>query len=308
MFLGGAINAVVIENFLGWYNWAMPRFDVIQLVAPFLFYGILAFFTPLFVSWFFSRLHPEKRIVPPFYIQAVSFGLLVLLNYSVLLKDQSLFWVAMYAYSAGMTQDEIMIYSLGKNALPDDIIKYSFEVDVDIARVQEIVMSKQFRGLLGLKRIIKKAGESLKLRSARKTELQVILELKETGKKNRAIINLAVYVERKYAIKHIEKTDDVYEYATEKILYIKDYFKRRHSIYIDDAPLDNVESLVNYILDDLQGTMTRFQETTRRKQLSIIVAIASFIVSLGLFAFGEIDKGLAALGIAIVIFVDVVRD
>jgi hypothetical protein len=309
VFLGGAINAVVIRNFVDWYKWAMIRFEAIQIAPQFIVYGIFVFLTPLIISWFFSRRHPEKRIVPPLYMQGIAFGLLLFFVYNALVTDfQTYYFIAMYAFSAGIIQDGIMGYFLGKNALSEDIIRHSFAVHSDVARVQEIVMSKQFRTLLGLKRIVKEKGETLKLRSSRKPYWQIVLEVKETGEKGETIVNLAVYDERRYNIEHVEKTDDVYEYAMSKIGYIKDYFMRRHSLQVDNAPMDNAESLVSYVLDDLQGTLTRFQEMTRRKQLSIIAMLVFVLASVGLFAFDRIDAGLATLAIAVALIIDVIRD
>lgn len=117
---------------------------------------------------------------------------------------------------------------------------------------------------------------------------------------------MAVYEEQRYSINHIEKTDDVYEYAMGKIDYIKAYFMRRYSIQVDDAPLKNAEPLVNYVLDDLQGRITRFQEMTTQKRLSIVASIGLIFTSIGFFAFGRIEASIATLATAIVLISDVV--
>lgn len=306
--LGGFINAVAIKNFVEWYYWVVLQFELTKIVLEFIVYGILVLLTPLLLSWFFSRTHPDKRIVPPLFIQGFAFVFLFFFVYNALVADfQTYYLIAIYALSAGLVQDRIMVELLGKNVISDDIIRHSFSVHSRITRVQEIVMSKQFRTLLGLKKVVRKTGESLKLRTSKKADWQNVLEVKEAKKRGKTIINLAIYEERAYSIKHVEKADDVYEYAMGRISYIKDYFLRRHSIKVDDASLDNAESLVTYVLDDLQGRITRFQEMTTRKRISVVLSVIFIFASIGLFAFDRINEGIATLAIAVGLIIDVLR-
>jgi len=306
VFLGGTINAVAIRNFAVGWNYTV-QFGLISTLLFTLAIGSILFCVPLFFSWFFSRNHPTKRLVPPLYIHAVTFGLLFFFVYNNVSEDFLSYYVlGIYSFLVGKIQDGIMLSAFGKNAVSDNIIHHSFKVLAEFSKVEEIVLKKQFRNLLNLKRKINKKDESLKLRTSKNDDWQLILEIKETGKKNETIINLAFYDEGSYSLKKIQKTDDSYEYAISKMEYIKSYFSRRFLIQIEDAPLTNAESLVTFVLDDFQGKISRLHEMTTQKKISLFLAIGLIATSIGLMFYGLIGEGIATLFFAIGLIVNVI--
>lgn len=199
LFLGGAIDAVVIRNFIAWCQ-SIATFDA-TLLSQLLTYSFIVFLIPIGLAWLFSRTFPEKTISPPLYMQLIAVGLLVFFVYNELnLPSFSICYIlAIYAYSGGKFQDGIIVYALGKTVLRDDILKYSFKASSDIAKVQEIIMARPIRDRLDLRQIPKKQDESLKLKTPRSSKIQIILELKEGAQSGETLINIAVYEELKYS-------------------------------------------------------------------------------------------------------------
>lgn len=303
VFLGGAIDALVIKNFIGWYL-AITQFNEANLPSLIL-YVLLVFFTPVILSFFFSRKYPEKRIAPPLYMQIVAFGLLSFFVYSEFFLNLGMLYIlVVYAWSAGVAQDWIVVYAFGKAALADGFVKYSLKVHADITKVQEIIMNKQFRNRLGLKKIVRRSGESLKLRTPRARDIQIVMELKEGIQSGETIINLVAYEEKGYSIK---KSDDAQELAIGRIVYLKDAFRRLYSVQVDDDSSDSADSLVNYVLDEMQGTVTRFQEMTAQKRIFVIASISLFFVMIGLLLYGKIEPAIATFAIVVVLIIEVIR-
>jgi hypothetical protein len=307
--LGGVIDAVAIQHFVEWYHWASLQLTTTQIVPLFILYGAILFLIPLAFSWLFNRIQPEMRIVPPLFMQLVAAGLLLFFLYSSLVTGMEYFGILFYAIYAGLVQDGVVLYSVGKNVLSDDIIMYSFLLHSDINKVQEIVRSKQFRTLFGYNKVVKKTSlnPNMKFRSTRGRNYEVILELKTTGRENETILNLAFYQEQRYEIKHIEKTDDIYEFAELRSENIPKYLTRHYSIQVDNVSKDNADSLVEYILDDLQGALTRFQAMTTENRVLIGVTIALSIIGTGLCIFVNLEWGILILLTALGLGADIIN-
>jgi len=310
VFLGGAINAVVIKNYVDLVLSISipPQYQITLQDLPLLaVLGVVVFLVPLLISFLLSRMQPEKRIIPPLYMQGVSIGLLLFFVYNSMPNDfLAIYTISFYAFVSGIAQDTIVIYALGKTAITDDIIKHSLKAHVNMAKMKEIITSKQFRKLHKL-RLIMKEGESIKLRSDRRRGFQFILEIKESKQPNETIINTLAYNMGSYGIKHISETDDNYDYAKGRIAVLKEYFTRHYSIQIEDDEVSNTDSLMTHVLDEMTGTISRFQEMTTRKRLSIVIAIIVSVIGVGLIAYGRFDTGIAALTIVVALFVDIIR-
>jgi len=186
-----------------------------------------------------------------------------------------------------------------------NIFRHSLLVHKNIDKVKEIVLSKQFRNLFLLKRKIQNEETPLKLRTARSVDWQYIIEVKETEKKNEAIINFCFYDEGSYNLKTIEETDDSYDYALNKIDHIIKYFLRHYKIKVESTSEENAESLVTFVLDDFLGKLAKIQEMTTRKKISLFVAGISIVAGIGLIVFNNLATGVATLSIAVPIIVDV---
>ena len=246
-------------------------------------------------------------LLPPLYINAITFGLLFFFVYNDIRQDFLSYYVlGFYSFIAGIFQDRIMVNLIGKNAPVDNIIRHSYRVFAEYTELEKIVLTKQFRNMLKLERKIQKPNESLKLRTRKKRHWNIILEIKKTDKKDVSLINFVFYDEGSYNLKKIQKTDDSYEYAISEIEHIENYLSRRYQIKVETAPITNTESLVNCILNDFQGKSSRLQEMSIQKRASIVSAIILSFVSIGLFGYGLIDASITAGVFAIGLVINVI--
>lgn len=301
IFVGGAINASVIREFGEWIISTGLVFTLDSLLL-FILSLIFIFVLPLIISWLFSKNHPEKRLVPPLLIQAVSFALLLFFEYNQFQTDfGSIYALGIYAFGGGKFQDAIMTTALGKSINPKDILKFSYLIHAEKFRVQEIISTPQFRYLFRLQKKEEKENQSFKLRTNKSRDWQTIIELKED--KKGTILNLAFYIQGSYSVKKFEDADDFHEYAISKNEHLKSYFERRYSIKVESAKLDNTDSLVNFLVENYEGRLINFNNMATQKRVSIILSFILIPASVILCFYGEIGAGISTLvfGITLII-------
>jgi hypothetical protein len=307
VFLGGVINAMVIRAFsdfwLSVYNyyvaWQLTVWKAPEIIPSFIISVAIAFSIPILLSFIFTRAHPERRIVPPLPMQIVSFGLLLFFVYNKTETDwQILYGIVFYVLTASFLQDGIITYALGKNVQVDYIIKHSLKVHANVNQVKNIILSKQFRKLNNVKLIDKANKESIKLRTNAKRGFILILELKEVKNNLETIINLVAYHMQAYCVKPVKANDDVSQWATSRIGSLRETLSSQLSVQVEDDVTSNVDSLASFVLEDMAGALSRFQELATTKRAVIVLSTIFFLATIGLFAYNRIDWGLGALGIA----------
>ena len=127
VFLGGAINTLVVYAFS--QSIAIPLYasllDVLAITAIPI---AILFGTPILVSIGLTRLHPERRVVSPLYIQLLTLAAYL---YNVLTNPRpeyfaGLVLLVMYAAFGGLAQNQIVASMIGLVAVRDSFLSYSF--------------------------------------------------------------------------------------------------------------------------------------------------------------------------------------
>lgn len=315
VFLGGIVNAMAIRIFTDYClsvndylkSSQLTIWQAPQIIPQLIICFATLFSVPIVLSLLLSRTHPEKRVVPPYYMQLIAFGLLTFFVYNQLPTDFLILYVIfIYVITSGPLQDGIATYAIGKTVFTDNIIRHSWKIHTTINRVKDMVLSKQFLKLNNLKVIRKPKGESIKLKTKNRRGFILILELKEGKVNKETIVNLVVYHLQAYFVKPITETDDVYMWAMDRIAIFRDNFARRLSVRVDDDTISNVDSLLNFVLDDMAGAISRFQEMATTRRITMIFSGVLILISIGFFAIGRFDVGFGPLAIAIALIVDVI--
>jgi hypothetical protein len=314
VFLAGSANAVALKNFidfiLPFYQYleangvsylALPNWQFLTLIIG--LFGIGIFFIPIVFSWAFSRVSSENKIVPPLYVEIVSFGLLAYFFYNQFaINLPILLAIGYYAFLGGLFQDGIVTYMFGSVVYPNDVVVRSLTIGENIGEVKSIVFSKDFLRLNNLKKIKSKKQESIKLRSIRKRGLSYILELKEGTTDKETVINLLFFDMGWYSVNPITRDSFAYEWALTRMDELKIYLSRKLSMEVKEGLEENTKLLTNYFIEDMAGSVSHFQEFSFRRQILLIVAIALIIVSIIPLFFGFLEIGLVILlaGIALI--------
>jgi hypothetical protein len=318
VFLGGAANAVVIKNFIDFilpiYQYTVdnkvdltgiPNWQI--LLALIVGFGLVVFIIPIVCSFIFSRVHPENRLAPPLYIQMVSFGLLAYFFYNQFAdKLPILLGIGYYAAIGGLVQDSIATFAFGSTVFTKDLASHSFEVWVDTNKVRELILSKEFQKRFNLGIIKTEKEETTKLRTKRRRGFTTLMEYRSGELKSQTIVNLVFYDMGWYSVNPIKENDQAYDWVLSQIDLIKGYLSRHLSVEVLDAANENVESLMTFVIDEMAGSISHFQELAIRKQVLLIISAILMGVSIVPFVLEQIDVGLIVLLAGLALLADLI--
>jgi hypothetical protein len=314
VFLGGAVNAVAIRNFVDWFSPILQYLDsnglyiyqVPNAVVLFIIFGVTVVLTPIGLSFLLTRFHPKKRIVPPLWMQIIAFALLLFFVYNKFTTYNISvdYLLGFYAFVAGLLQDGLIVFALGRTAYKENVIKHSFIIYADIKEVNQLITSKQFLERWDL-RIIQNEGCTVKLKLDFPKGFQLFLELKEGAEPFTSILNIVACDIQAYSLGTVDKNSDVYDWAMGKIDTLRGFFKRKN-ILVAEGSESEADLLVGYVMDEMEGSFTRLRRMTARKRRSIYISLVLIAVSAGLFVLNEIGIGVAVLAIAVALITDVV--
>ena len=307
VFLGGGIAYIAFSNFTQFYINLYTK-SVIQLPvgAPISFtlsqYGILAvyflivFITPILTSLVLTQLHPDKRIVPPLFMQAISFvlNLVPLISLKIVAPSQyigtieqgigGLYFVGIYyVIIGGIIQDSIVTWILGLTINGDNILRASLVASTDYSFARSIVTQKKYWNRIGLRMRLYKDKETVIIRSARNARTITSLEIAPHTKSApdepvKTLINIIKFKKGSY---YIKKDEELSESLRIAVLYIKDLFERQTpSIKATESSPDNAAALVNSSIAEMQGLTFQLQQTSTLGWVkSLAFAAATLIAS-----------------------------
>lgn len=214
IFIGSAITAFVAEFFVDNYFEAvilnaLQHTGVVPSDVTLTFIVVtmaLLFVTPLALSMLLTKLHPEKRLVPPLLMQILAFGWLLIYSYNrgILSGNTAytlVFFGGYYMFFAGMLQDVIMVKAFGRVAKAEDIATFSYNANAGIEKIRSVISEEKDRKSFGfgLGKSEKRDNGSFLFRTSKINAPQVTIELKQGNAENESIINLAVYRKDRYS-------------------------------------------------------------------------------------------------------------
>lgn len=315
VFLGGAVNAVALRNFVDWFSPILNYLEVTglyiyqtpNLLILFVIFGVIVVLTPLGISFLLTRFHPKKRIVPPLWMQIIAFALLLFFVYNSFTQyDIAVnYFIGFYAFIAGFLQDGLVVFTLGRTAYKENVIKHSFTIYANIREVNELITSKQFMERRDLKIIQKAEDYTVKLKRDYPRGFQFFMELKEGTEPQTSILNMVACNIQAYSLGDADENSDVYDWSMGRIDSLRGFFKRQKIIVADGSDSD-ADSLVGYVMDEMEGSFTRLRQMTATKRRSIYISMALIALSVGFFIFNRIEIGVGILGLAVALIIEVV--
>jgi hypothetical protein len=251
------------------------------------------FLIPILLSLALTRLHPEKRLVPPLYVQLIAFGMLLVTADYAGFPYLSLLIIGFYVGLGGLTQDRIFLAITGPSVDRDNIICRAFEVASDPQNIAQVLSKSSYVGL-GEKLHMKHDGTII-LRSPKDATYTAIAEIKRGEQPTQSFLSVAFYERTRY---YLRKTTDLEEYANARLAIMRDLFSRDR-IEIREAPISIATPLLDSIIDEMQGIVASHFERLSRlgwvKMLSFIGAVA--IVGILLFWMKDYGSGITTVAL-----------
>jgi hypothetical protein len=288
-FIGGAINALAIQAFTEYYD-SMIQALRIEYPAPTIIPAadifessalqiLLVFLAPIFLSLIFTKFLPERRVVKPFDIQALSFAAFAYAKVMVPTSRDfgGLLLLGMYALFGGLTQNALMSKLVGVAADRSLIVSYSRLVYVTPQRLADLLTSNRFRRNLNLKAHVERTGDGrLILRSVSTLDYSMVFEIAANNDPpNSALLNMVFY-ER--IGQYLRRTDEFEEYVLSTIVYLQDVLNRqsvRWTVRLDTEAAPLVDSVVN----ELQGLSVYAQRVSRIGWIKILAFLGAVSVA-----------------------------
>jgi hypothetical protein len=257
---------------------------------------------PITLSIVLTRYHPEKMVVPPLYMQLVSFGIIVIFAYNLYQVFGLVLYLAAFEYVivGGLTQNFFARLLLGRMGSRNDILTTSLVMKLRFDDVVGILSNERFSQNLNLgKKIHKSEGRAVFV-SPKKYATVTALEVKRGNENNETFLNVATFEKENF---YIKRTDESDEWCRAAVAYIRDILSRQNPpISLTDAPSIGGEVLANEILDEMRGISSPWQMRSWVTLLAFMIPIiiaAAFFFELKDYTDGYVTLALTAPYLAI---------
>jgi hypothetical protein len=295
--LGGAVNFAAIKLFEEWLPLFFSPRDLFWFVVGLVTVPTILFLVPIALSLGLTRLHPEKRLVPPLYIQLITFGaFLVTADYAAF-PYLSLLMIGLYASLGGLAQDKIVTAITGLSVDRDSIVCRAFEVASDSERVAQVLTKFRYVGVG--RKLQRKTDGTIVLRSPKDVDYTTIMEIRQGAKSNQSLLSVAFFEKSRY---YLRKTQDLEEYAEIRIAYLRSLFSRaEYCMQLHDAPPKIADPLLDSIIDEMQGILSLHVQRLSRLGWVKLFAFVGAVATVGVYLFYMKDYGSAVATIALIL-------
>jgi hypothetical protein len=253
----------------------------------------ISFFLPLIVSIMVTRSSRIKLIIPPFFIQLVTIGVLLFaIIFQPISLDMLPVWIFMLIFlgMAGYGQDSFVTGIFGRDIKIEDMIQYSFKSENNLSMIENAINKKDvIRERLNLDKNIEEIQNGIIMKSPNH-KFQWMLEL-ISQKDDKTIINAVFFEKGRY---YFQKSDELIEYARDKTSYLETILKDS-KIKSEPVTERNADSLAISIINEHRGFESQLGTVTRNGKIKIIGFILATALSIGLVVTDHLGEGIASL-------------
>jgi hypothetical protein len=298
LFLGASLNFVAIRLFQQWLQSLFLTYYLFWIgLGVATIPAILVFLTPIVLSLGLTRVHPEKRLVPPLYIQLITLGMFLATADYAASPYLSLLMIGLYVGLGGLTQDKIVLAITGRTVDRDSIVRRAFMIVGDPERIAQVLTKFPYVGLDEMWDT--KPNGAIVLRSPKDREYTTVVEITRGKQPNHSFLSVAFYQRTRY---YLRKTADLEEYARIRLAYIRDVFSRdeyRTEVY--EAPDSIATPLLDSIIDEMQGLVTTHFERLSGLGWVKMVSFIGAVAIVGILLFYMKDYGSAITTVALIL-------
>lgn len=289
IFLGGSLNYLVITYFASYYSQLYPTINLTELVQL-IFAAVIVLLTPIILSLILSKLHPEKQIVSPLFMQIVALGIFFCFmgsqSIDTLFLGANLFVRLFYTLLGGFLQDMVIIGIIGRVAHRDDLIIHSFHLKAKFDLIQATLSQDKYQENLNLGKRTKRKKQSVTFRSSRDSDYQTVIEVTKTSDLD-CHVNIAFFNRGAYFLKRTEKIE---EYSHRQVAYFKEIFERQ-SIRVKNTSMADAENFLCAILDEMKGYSIKLEKMSNFGWIKIVAIICAICLSIGGYYYEVFNLG-----------------
>jgi hypothetical protein len=245
-------------------------------------------------------------MVPPFYVQIVTFGLYINIAYLTsglsLTTFFTLYLLAFWVFMGGLVQDGIVTRLMGRGVLREDIIGFTLALNESSDRVIKLLSRREFANRLDIKTSYYETKKGFAFPPEESSSGDTAIEVwkgSAYGEDTTTLVMCAWY-EGRYDIR---RDANVEEYAREGLAYLKDLLsnprpdeKERKPIECKEGRADDIDELRDRIIDEAGGVVVHTERISTVGWLQIIGFLVMVSVSFGLIIVGGTEATLAGIG------------
>jgi hypothetical protein len=324
VFLGGSINSLAVQLYGNYFSVAyeyasvpLVYYTAQQLafgIVQFLLFTGLLFITPILLSLSLTRLMPTRQVVPPFYIQLITLGLLYGVTYSrfgaSVITFLTLYVGTFYSIFAGLIQDGIVARLMGKGVLREDIIPFTIVAESDMTSLAKVLSRKECANWLDINpNYTETKGTILFLPdeyAGRHTSIKLSPIPNETDKTK---MDICIWREGRY---DFQRDANLEEAARRGMAYLRDILtyprpdEDRNSIKFSEIEPHKATDFVEAIMDESGGVIVHTEQISVIGWIQLAIFAGMVSASFGLLVIGGTEFTLAGVGALVSIGVYVV--
>ncbi len=231
---------------------------------------------PLILSFAFSLKHPEKRIIPPMFIQMI--GIAIFITDVVLhSRDFNLTFAAIYLsllsiMPLGTFLDQFIVFLLERFVKPEDLKTSRLKVYSDQKTVSSII-ENQARNTLHLnEKPLEHSEPSIIFKTMKDERFTTYIEIEPTNEDGTTLVNMVFLEKGDYAT---VDSNDLKEYQREKAVYLQRVMlDEPNDIFAETASGTHAE-LLSRINDDLLGVYQRSKGLSKAEKIRLVAYLLS---------------------------------
>ncbi len=256
--------------------------------ARLILFPVLLFIIPIVISLVLTRVHPDKRIVPPLYMQIIVFAYYLL--YALFHGQPSeiqqsisiLMLVFVYTIMIPQLQDRIVLWVTGYTAHSEDMISYSFRARTRLERIEEVLTKDPFKTQLRILATPEDTNRGVELKTPKFSRFMTVIELEKNPRNDdETFINVVFFEKGQY---YFKDSESIKEKAIDKIEYLKNVLERpEHMIKFEEINNSHAEHVKNSILDDTRGVYQHLGVVTNEGKFKIALFCIAIGIACGFF-------------------------
>lgn len=289
IFLGGTINIGILNAAYSYYLQNLPSISDLYRIIITVSYILFAILLPFILSLILTGIQPELRIVPPFYITAISWAWMFVLwinpnNASTMITPTIL--IGMFYVALGIAEDKLTTAILGIAIERRNIYFEHLRVYATIDEVKDRLTIPEIRRSLYLSDRVEgnaEKGYTFKTKGGY-VFINRILIIKDKDFPELTSLKIAFYEKRSYSLK---VSPSFIEESHKTLWYLKDVFiGHEPEIGLEVIlPFTNSTSdiLIDNVVDDLRGYYVKSKQFSIRDRLTIASLVGILALTIVLF-------------------------
>lgn len=284
-FLAGGINAAVLwlyrEYYIGitrYYPSSTPNEISVEAAVYLIIPTAILIVTPIVLSIILTKAQPKKHIVPPLFIQIITFGWFTLYAITKLPSQDVLsqiMLVGMFTIVGGILQDKLINWLWGHLGDKNMMLSYTIITNTTKEKLKELLLLEHSRDLLQLSPNFHDENNTTRLQTDKFEKYSVHIQLNDKFDGSNCILVMVVFRKGRYNMIRNNALEHNYHGKVDLLNGIL----RRNNITFNETTTPITERFMDKLIDELSGVSTHLEKIPKLSWFRISAFIAALSVT-----------------------------